>query len=212
MGLPLPTEGKKEHLVPTPHWAVEGLALFGEPFLALIKSGHVTAKSYVGYKREKVSEPKKAEAAAYSRLITEWATAKVTFKGVPLVKNAKTEKEKSFLSEYQSLRDRLAKIPGKRNFLPKLGEARKQRKGQRPPQGGQQGQPSGKKFYWKKGKKVWINNPASQPAAPNAPAPVAAPPAPSTSDMGGLDSLVRALKPFIEILGSLVNAVRPITH
>jgi hypothetical protein len=212
LGLPLPTEGKKEHLVPTPHWAVEGLALFGEPFLTLIKSGHVTAKSYVGYKREKVSEPKKAEAAAYSRLITEWATAKATFKGVPLVKNAKTEKEKSFLSEYQSLRDRLAKIPSKRNFLPKLGEARKQKKGQRPPQGGQKDQPSSKKFYWKKGKKVWINNPAPQPAAPNAPAPAAAPPAPSTSDMGGLDSLVRALKPFIEILGSLVNAVRPITH
>jgi hypothetical protein len=195
------------HQAPTPRWLVEGFALKRDQFLTDVKAGKVTGKSFSVYKRDQAPDPRKDLKAQYAALLGEWSQVRKTYKSVPLVSNPQTELEKALTREYQSVHDRLTRrFPTFKNFLPKIGK-KTLKKGKPSANPRQQ---DTRPFYWKKGKKVFINTP-TPPTPVVQPVPVTAAPIPPPSDAGGLGSLVAALTPLITLIGALVNAVRPIT-
>jgi len=202
-------DGKVErnpNFIPTPHWIVEGFALYGgADFLAEVRAGRVVAANYGDFKRtkqiaarpaKKVKGPSGEERELYGRLMAEWTAYRLAHKGVPVVSNPNTPEQTAMLELVKSLRSRIPR--GMQNFLPKLGRAPPKKKERKPGKGRGRGPYKGRE------KKAESAPPAlGAPAAPAAPAPAPAAP-------GGLGDLLAVLNPVIDLLGRLAAVLRPV--
>jgi hypothetical protein len=123
----LTKEGRAELIkrAALPAWIIRGLREHGEGFLTALSKKEVDGKSFSVWSRDH----KPSGASGRALAIKEWSAVKGKYKGIPLVPNGKTARERRYFSAYQKLQAKFNKA-GINDVLPKLAKPVRRRDSQ----------------------------------------------------------------------------------
>jgi hypothetical protein len=111
-----------------PAWIIRGLREHGEGFLTALSKKEVDGKSFSVWSRDH----KPSGASGRASAIKEWSAVKAKYKGIPLLPNGKTARERRYFSAYQKLQAKFNKA-GINDVLPKLAKPARRRDSQAQP-------------------------------------------------------------------------------